>query len=403
MSFFYNIILNLMLVLFPYLIYLILKIYVLDNKKEKYYFYLLSIVSIILLMVFSNKNLLELALFIPIPLIFNYIKGNKLFIIFISLILVFINNYYFNISIYLLILEYFIYFLTYIISKRKEQLINIYINRFIIIRSFFLSFYIFSKYYSNDFNVNMIYLIFIVTSYYLISFTFYYLISKKISLTLIDEITVKLENQENIRNYLCAITHELKNSLCITKGYLDMLKKNNKKEEYLKIIRKEINRSIEMIQDGLSVSKDKLNYEILDINILLEDVTDTLEELFKKNKIKYRVEYIDDDIYILGDYEKLKQVLINVLKNSVESKNKNLRIEINSYITKKDVCICIKDNGGGIEDINKLGNGYSNKYNGMGIGTNFSKNIINKHNGKIIYESVKNEGTTVNILLPIFR
>ena len=55
------------------------------------------------------------------------------------------------------------------------------------------------------------------------------------------------------------------------------------------------------------------------------------------------------------------------------------------------------------EDINKLGNGYSNKYNGMGIGTNFSKNIINKHNGKIIYESVKNEGTTVNILLPIFR
>ena len=268
-------------------------------------------------MVFSNKNFLELALFIPIPLIFNYIKGNKLFIIFISLILVFINNYYFNISIYLLILEYFIYFLTYIISKRKEQLINIYINRFIIIRSFFLSFYVFSKYYSNDFNVNMIYLIFIVTGYYLISFTFYYLISKKISLTLIDEITVKLENQENIRNYLCAITHELKNSLCITKGYLDMLKKNNKKEEYLKIIRKEINRSIEMIQDGLSVSKDKLNYEILDINILLEDVTDTLEELFKKNKIKYRVEYIDDDIYILGDYEKLKQVLINVLKNSV--------------------------------------------------------------------------------------
>ena len=90
MSFFYNIILNLTLVVFPYLIYLILKIYVLDNKKEKYYFYLLSIVSIILLMVFSNKNFLELALFIPIPLIFNYIKGNKLFIIFISLILVYI-------------------------------------------------------------------------------------------------------------------------------------------------------------------------------------------------------------------------------------------------------------------------------------------------------------------------
>lgn len=403
MSFFYNIILNLIVVLFPYLIYLILNIYVLNNKKEKYYFYLISIISIFLLVIFSKKHFLEMSLVLPIPLIFNYIKKNGLFNIIISIILIIINNYYFEINIYLLSFEYILYFLIYIIYQRKEQLINIYINRFIIIRSFFLSFYVFSKYYSNDFDINALYIILVVISYYIISFVFSYLISKKISLNLIDEVTLKLENQENIRNYLCAVTHELKNSLCISKGYLDMLNKNNKKEEYLKIIRKEINRSIEMIQDGLNISKDKLNYEILDINILLEDVSETLEELFKIHKIKYRVEYIEDDIYVLGDYEKLKQVILNILKNSVESKDKNLKIEINSYVTKKDVCISVKDNGCGIDDINKLGKGFSNKYTGMGIGTNFSKNIINKHNGKIIYESVKNEGTTVNILLPIFR
>jgi len=403
MSFFYNTILNLILITFPILIYFILKIYLFnDNRKENYYFIIMSIISIIILFMFSKISFLELSIVIFIPLLFNYIKGNKIISIIISLLMIVINNYFFNISIYILFIEYFIYLITYIILFKKNILIINFINKFIIIRSFFLSFYVFSLYYKNDFNLNVIYIAFSILISYFLSFTYYYLLNKKISLKEIDKMYKKIENQDNVRNYLCAVTHELKNSLCISKGYLDMMRKNNK-EEYLKIVRKEINRSIEMIQDGLNLSKDKFNYEILDINVLLEDVTNTLEGLFKKNKIKYKINYINDDIYILGDYEKLKQVLINILKNSVESKDKNLTIQIDNYVVKNEVCITIKDNGCGISDLKYIGKGYSNKINGMGIGTTFSKNIINKHNGKIIYESTKGEGTTVNILLPLFK
>jgi len=158
-----------------------------------------------------------------------------------------------------------------------------------------------------------------------------------------------------------------------------------------------------MIQDGLNISKDKIDYEILDINILLEDVTDTLRLLFKKNNINYKINYLDDDIYVLGDYEKLKQVLINIIKNSVEAKEKDLKIEILIYLSKNNICISIKDNGSGIEELDQIGKKYSNKINGTGLGTIFCKNIIEKHQGKLIYESIKNEGTTVNILLPIFK
>lgn len=404
MSFFYNTILNLILVLFPILIYFILKIYLFNNsKKENYYFIGMSLISIVILFIFSKISFLELSIVLFIPLLFNYIKGNKSLSILISIFMIFINNYLFNINIYLLIIEYLTYLITYLILLKKNILITNFINKFIIIRSFFLSFYVFSIYYNNDFNLNVIYITFSILMSYILSFTYYYLLNKKLSIKEIEEMSIKLENQENIRNYLCAVTHELKNSLCISKGYLDMLKKEKNKDNYLKIVRKEINRSIEMIQDGLSLSKDKINYEILDINLLLEDVTNTLEGLFKKNKIKYRVNYIDDDIYILGDYEKLKQVLINVLKNSVEAKDNNLKIEIDNYLLKNEICISIKDNGEGIQDLNQIGKGYSNKYHGMGIGTTFSKNVINKHNGKIIYESVKGEGTTVNILLPLFK
>lgn len=402
MSFFYNMILNFILILFPLLIYFILKIY-LNIKKENYYFILMTIISIIILFVFSNISFFELSIVLFIPLLFNYIKGNKLFSVFISVFMVFIYNYLFNINIYILTLEYSIYLFTYLILFRKNILITSFINKFIITRSFFLSFYVFSIYYFNDFNLNIIYLILSILVSYILSYIYYYLLMNKMNVKEINDLNRKIENQENVRNYLCAVTHELKNSLCISKGYLDMLKKEKNKPEYLRIVRKEINRSIEMIQDGLSVSKDKLNYEILDVNLLLEDVINILEGILHKNKIKYRVNYIDDDIYVLGDYEKLKQVLINVIKNSIESKDKDLKIEIDNYIVKNEICISIKDNGCGIFDLEQIGKGYSNKYHGMGIGTTFSKNIINKHNGKIIYESVKDEGTTVNILLPLFK
>lgn len=404
MSFFYNTILNLVLVLFPIMVYFILKIYLFSkSKRENTYFMVMSIISILILFIFSKPSFLEMSIVLFIPLLFNYIKGNKTLSIFISIFMIIINSYFFNINIYILIIEYITYLSTYLILLKKNILIINFINKFIIIRSFFLSFYVFSIYSNIDFNINFLYITFSILISYFLSFTYYYLLNKRINIKEIEEMNKKIENQENIRNYLCAITHELKNSLCISKGYLDMLKKDKNKDNYLKIIRKEINRSIEMIQDGLSLSKDKINYEILDVNLLLEDVTDTLAELFKKNKIKYKVNYIDEDIYVLGDYEKLKQVLINLLKNSVESKDNNLKIEIDNHLLRNEICISIKDNGAGIQDLNQIGKGYSNKYSGMGIGTTFSKNVISKHNGKLIYESVKGEGTTVNILLPLFK
>lgn len=400
MNFFYNIFLNLILVLFPYLIYFLVKIYL--PKKEKILFIILSYLSLLLLLLYGEISLIEGAIYLFIPVLFNYIYKNIKTSIVISFIVIIMYNYFFNINIYILIIEYLLYLIIYKIYQKKEKDLSLYINNFIIIKSFFYSFYIFKIHLNNGLNLNLIYITISIFMAYFISYSFYYFNNNHISINELESLKKKIDNQDNLKNYLCAVTHELKNSLCITKGYLDIMKTKNK-EEYIRIIRKEINRSINMIQDGLNLSKDKMNYEILDVNLLLEDVTDTLEELFKKNKIKYRVNYLEDDVYILGDYEKLKQVFINLLKNCVEAKDKNLKIDISTYLSKNNVCILVKDNGVGIDDINKISKNYSSKLNGIGIGTILSKNIIEKHQGKLIYESVKNEGTTVNILLPIFK
>lgn len=405
MSFFYNIALDFICILFPIFLYLLVRIYLLNKDKyENYYFICATILSITLLLLFGKHDFWQLSIFIFIPLILNYIHKNKLVSLFLSGTIIFINNYLFNINIYILIIEYFIYFITYIIIIKKNLDIKEFINEFIIIKSFFLSFYIFYINPKIDFNLAIIYIGLTIIIGYLLSYMLYYLLNEKISIKEIDKLREIKENQNNINNYLWAITHELKNSLSISKGYLDMLNLNtNKSKDYIRIISKEVNRSIDMIQDGLNLSKDKIDYEILDINLLLEDVSDTIKEILKNKKIKYNINYIDDDIYILGDYNKLKQVLINIIKNSIESKEKDLVIEIDNEIIKDNVCISIKDNGCGIKDLDYISKGISSKYNGSGIGSIFSKNIIDRHNGKIVYESSVNEGTNVNIFLPLLK
>ena len=86
-----------------------------------------------------------------------------------------------------------------------------------------------------------------------------------------------------------------------------------------------------------------IEVEEIDICYLLEEIKEILEPLFKKNKAK--IEIPDDEIYVEGDYNRLKQVLINVIKNSNEAMNGKGKINILLKPRKKYVNIFISDNG----------------------------------------------------------
>ena len=122
----------------------------------------------------------------------------------------------------------------------------------------------------------------------------------------------------------------------------------------------------------------------------------------KKNKAK--IEIPDDEIYVEGDYNRLKQVFINLFKNSLESKRKeDLVVNVKIKEDNNDCIISMKDNGKGMskEILEKIYNDFfTTKETGTGIGIPYIKEIIELHHGTLTYKSRENKGTTVLITLP---
>ena len=199
------------------------------------------------------------------------------------------------------------------------------------------------------------------------------------------------------KNDLQILAHEIKNPLAVAKGYAEMLNSDNVLK-YQKIILDEINNSINILDSYMEQGKMSLKKEEMDISVLLEDIEKSFSLYLERNHVKLKINYIDDEIYLYADYHKLKQVFYNIIKNSVESNSKN--IEISYEVSKRKIYITINNDGEKIDNsiIDKIGNNYSNKILGHGIGTTLSKEIIELHDGSIKYHNNK-DGVSVIITL----
>lgn len=177
-------------------------------------------------------------------------------------------------------------------------------------------------------------------------------------------------------------------------------------KKYIPIIKNEITKTLVLLEDFLSLNKIKIEKDILDINIVLEEVISSFKLYLKEHKIKLKQIIKDEEIYINGDYNRLREVLVNVIKNSIEAIKKEGTITIWTETKNENIYIYIKDNGIGIdkETLKKIDEPFfTTKQKGTGLGVPLSKEIIERHNGKLIYESEKQKFTLVTIILPILK
>lgn len=218
-----------------------------------------------------------------------------------------------------------------------------------------------------------------------------------------------VEYEKEFRDSLFQVTHEIKNPIAVCKGYLDMMDVNNSRQvnKYIPIIKQEIDRTLTLMNDYLNLTKLTVNKSVIDISLLLDDVCNAVEALLIGKNIHFMFDIVDDEIFINGDYDRLKQVFINLVKNSVESidSSKIGVIKLKMTVNKK-VVITLTDNGKGMDKntLQKIGTAfYTTKDKGTGLGVKLSMEIIELHNGKIKYSSKLNEGTIVRIELPLYE
>ena len=146
----------------------------------------------------------------------------------------------------------------------------------------------------------------------------------------------------------------------------------------------------------------------MDVNYLVEDTIDSMNSLFEKKDIDVNTELYDDEVFIEGDFNRLKQVIVNIVKNSMEARKDNdkLSLDIVTKLENGEFSVSITDNGVGMDmsELNNIGKSfYTTKTKGTGLGVLLSKEIIELHEGNIVYESEKGSGTTVTISLPVLK
>ncbi len=385
-------ILNLLFIITPILCYLIYIVYenVMGERVNKLFFDLSIITSIYLITKYSHYFDYDISI-IKTLLLVCMLKNRKLLSILISIYISIYFSITYDYNIYLMLIEYFIQLsLFFILIKNNTLRIIIFVILEILCTS--------------SFNI---YVVIINICYALLSVLLNILINKGKKIINIYGTVRKIENEKNFRDSLFKITHEIKNPIAVCKGYLDMLDTNNNKQvnKYIPIIKQEIERTLSLMNDFLNLTKLKIEKKHIDIMLLLDDVTTSFEELLIEKNIHFINEINDNEIYIDADYDRLKQVLINILKNSMESIQNNIGIiKLTLKTNKKNLTIKVIDNGIGMdkETLKRVGESfYTTKKNGTGLGIKLSMEIVQLHGGKLKYTSKKDIGTTAVITLPI--
>ncbi len=216
--------------------------------------------------------------------------------------------------------------------------------------------------------------------------------------------------KNNLKNNLADISHQIRTPMTSINLMLETIieDKNMSKEkqlEFLNIIYKQTEKVVYLVENLLKLSKFdasviELKKEKVYVYKLLNNVADSLKYLSDGKNLKININ-ANENITINCDKGWQEEAITNVVKNSIEYSKENSNLDIlvtdNNFYT----MITIKDYGSGIskEDLKKVFIRFhkSKNSNGVGIGLNLAKTIIEKDNGLIEVTSKENEYTIFTI------
>lgn len=215
------------------------------------------------------------------------------------------------------------------------------------------------------------------------------------------------------KEYLGNVSHELKTPVFNIQGYVDTLlngglEDNSINRDYLKRAERSIDRLINIIDDLETITQLEsgellLDLDTFDIAALCKDIYAALELNASRRNIRLELaRKYDKPVYVKADKFRIRQVLVNLITNSIKYGKENGATLVTLSYLNDDVIVEISDNGDGIEAKHlpriferfyRVDKGRSREQGGTGLGLAIVKHIIEAHQKSIKVESEPGKGT----------
>jgi signal transduction histidine kinase len=220
--------------------------------------------------------------------------------------------------------------------------------------------------------------------------------------------------------FVSIVAHQLRGPLSSLKWTFDLIKNGSlgsltqEQEEYLGNCRKANDKMIDTVNDLLDLTRIEegrflYEYSKIEIEDLIQGVLDNSK--IEASRRKVNIEFKKEDVpTLMADEEKIIIVVKNLLENALNYTPAGGRVDISFDQKPKEVIVKIKDTGIGIPQdqqknvFNKFfraKNALSVETSGSGLGLYIAKNIVEKHGGRIWFESAPDQGTTFYFTLPL--
>lgn len=223
----------------------------------------------------------------------------------------------------------------------------------------------------------------------------------------------EIDKSEKLKEeFISSISHELRTPLTSIKGWSETLGYEGITRDELDlglgIIQDETERLIKLVEELLDFSRlasDRIKLKIDTVNIksLAIGVMNQLKVKSSEKDIRLNVEFENENIDLIqGDKDRLRQVLINLIQNSIKFTDEGGFINIIVSQDEEYTTIKVVDNGAGIEKENLekvLDKFFQEDYNesGSGLGLAISNEIVKLHGGKMTLNSKKGVGTSITV------
>lgn len=227
-----------------------------------------------------------------------------------------------------------------------------------------------------------------------------------------------LAQQEDIRRQMMAdVAHELRTPLSILRIDLESMEDGlmDTNPENIRNLQSEVSYLSNLVEDlrmlsmadagDLKVEKTKI-----ELNSLVREMVERQQNAARERKIHLSANYTDQEIFVMGDSQRLSQVMVNLLSNAIQHTPPDHEIFTKVETNGQTAIVSVMNTGSWIfrDDLNRIFNRFyrversrNRDHGGSGLGLSIARSLVEAHGGRIWADSVEGKSTTFKFSLPI--